>query len=249
MDRNRRKQIDALFDRMLDLEPSRRAEALTTSCADDDELRRKVELLLRNAEEAAKLNLQSVINSAIGRVIKEPNALKPGQQISHYVIKTRIGRGGMGEIWRAEDTHFEERRNVAIKVLPPEFADDPARVNRFKREAQTVARLNHSNIVTIYDTDHIADDSGDVHFIVTELIEGQTLRKLMDESELGWRKSVLIAAQVASALNAAHSVSIIHRDIKPENIMVLEDGHVKVLDFGIAKLTGLRIADFGFWGL
>ncbi len=234
MDRNRRKQIDALFDRMLDIEPSRRAETLATSCVGDDELRREVELLLRKAEEADKVNLQSVINSAIGRVIKQPSVLKPGQKIGHYTVKFQIGHGGMGQVWLAKDDRLG--RDVAIKVLPPEFADDPERVNRFKREAYAVGQLNHSNIVTVHDTDKVADLGGELHFIVTEFIEGKTLRTLMTESNLTWRDAVMIAAQVASALNAAHSVNIIHRDIKPENIMVLANRHVKVLDFGIAKL-------------
>ena len=243
MDRNRRKQIDALFDRMLDIEPSHRAEALATSCVGDDELRREVELLLHKADQADKINLQSVINGAIGQVIKQPSVLKPGQKIGHYTVKSQIGRGGMGQVWLAKDDRLG--RDVAIKILPPEFAADPERISRFKLEAYAVGRLNHSNIVTVHDTDKIAGLGGELHFIVTEFIKGKTLRALMAESNLTWRDAVMVAAQVASALNAAHSVKIIHRDIKPENIMALADKHVKVLDFGIAKLTELRNADFG----
>ncbi|MBL8209017.1 MAG: serine/threonine protein kinase, partial [Blastocatellia bacterium] len=165
-----------------------------------------------------------------------------GQRINQYLIKERIGVGGMGEVWRAEDTRL--KRDVAIKVLPPEFSADPKRVLRFEREAYAVSRLNHSNIVTIHDVGMVAGEQGELNFIVTELIKGKTLRALLNARRLGWRESVLIAAQVASALNAAHSVNIIHRDIKPENIMVLDHDskvpgkvrHVKVLDFGIAKL-------------
>lgn len=242
MNGDRFEDIERLLDAALQVAPDERAAFLRRAC-DEDELRSEVEFLLKQCKQAEKLDIPAVAYLA-EELAGRDGVFKAGQTISHYVIKERIGRGGMGEIWRAEDTHFEERRNVAIKVLPPEFADDPARVSRFKREAETVARLNHSNIVTIYDTDYIAGDQGNVHFIVTELIEGQTLRAVMDAAELGWRKSVMIAAQVASALAAAHSVNIIHRDIKPENIMVLDHDskipgkvrHVKVLDFGIARM-------------
>ncbi|MGE0886299.1 MAG: protein kinase [Blastocatellales bacterium] len=245
MDKLRWREIDAVYDRVLEVEPNERAEALALACGDDEELRREVDKLLDHEEDHSidgVLNA-SVIEGMIEQMIEDAALVKPGQRIKHYVIKSQIGRGGMGEIWQAENTHFDPPRKVAIKVLPPEFADDPERIRRFKREAETVARLNHSNIVTIYDTEHIAGDEGNVHFIVTELIEGQTLRAVMDEEELGWRKPVMIAAQVASALAAAHSVNIIHRDIKPENIMALDHDsnvpgkvlHIKVLDFGIAK--------------
>ncbi len=240
MNDDRFREVEQLLDATLQVEPEARADFLRQARA-DDELRREVEFLLGLGTQAEKLEKPAVAYLA-DELAGQTSAVSVGQQIGHYTIKARIGRGGMGEVWRAEDDRFG--RDVAIKILPPEFAYDAERVSRFKLEAYTVARLNHSNIVTIHDTDHIAGDNGELHFIVTELIEGQTLRKLHDESTLNWRESVLIAAQVASALNAAHCVTIIHRDIKPENIMVLGNGHVKVLDFGIAKMgradTGMR---------
>lgn len=239
MDQARFEEVERMLEAVLQIKPEDRADFLRRTCAGNAELRREIEFLLSQGQEAKKLDVPAIAYVA-EKFARQASAVFIGQQIGHYIIKARIGHGGMGEVWRAEDKRVG--RDVAIKVLPPEFADDPKRVSRFKLEAYTVARLNHSNIVTIHDTDHVVCDGGELHFIVTELIEGQTLRKLLDESKLGWRESVLIAAQVASALNAAHCVKIIHRDIKPENIMVLGNGHVKVLDFSIAKL-GL-----GDWG-
>ncbi|MBL8169177.1 MAG: serine/threonine protein kinase [Acidobacteria bacterium] len=241
MEQERFEQIDRILEAVLRLEAEAQDAFLTEVCAGDGELRREVELLLKQQTLAWKLERPAIayLPEAFGKPL---NAISEGQRINQYLIKERIGVGGMGEVWRAEDTRL--KRDVAIKVLPPEFSADPKRVLRFEREAYAVSRLNHSNIVTIHDVGMVAGEQGELNFIVTELIKGKTLRALLNARRLGWRESVLIAAQVASALNAAHSVNIIHRDIKPENIMVLDHDskvpgkvrHVKVLDFGIAKL-------------
>ncbi|MFN8000564.1 MAG: serine/threonine-protein kinase [Acidobacteriota bacterium] len=241
MEQERFEQIDRILEAVLRLEAEAQDAFLTEVCAGDGELRREVELLLKQQTLVWKLERPAIayLPEAFGKPL---NAISEGQRINQYLIKERIGVGGMGEVWRAEDTRL--KRDVAIKVLPPEFSADPKRVLRFEREAYAVSRLNHSNIVTIHDVGMVAGEQGELNFIVTELIKGKTLRALLNARRLGWRESVLIAAQVASALNAAHSVNIIHRDIKPENIMVLDHDskvpgkvrHVKVLDFGIAKL-------------
>ena len=150
--------------------------------------------------------------------------------ISHYRILRKLGAGGMGEVYLAEDTRLE--RQVALKVLPSEFAEDEDRARRFVLEAKAASALNHPNILTVYEIGNCED----FRYIATELIQGETLRSRLKRAPLPLRESLDVAVQVASALNAAHGAGIIHRDIKPENIMVRPDGLVKVLDFGLAKL-------------
>lgn len=154
-----------------------------------------------------------------------------GQTISHYRIVNRIGAGGMGEVYLAEDTRLG--RKLAIKFLPEQFTQDADRVRRFEQEARAASALNHPNIITIYEIGHHAQG----HFIATEFIEGQTLRQRLQRGGLSLNEALDIAVQTVSALQAAHQAGIIHRDIKPENIMLRPDGYVKLLDFGLAKLT------------
>jgi serine/threonine-protein kinase len=158
-----------------------------------------------------------------------------GEQIGRYKIRSAIGKGGMGEVFLAEDTELD--RLVALKILPVEFANDSERLRRFVQEAKAASALNHPNIITIYEI----GKTDNTHFIATEYIEGETLHNFL-KSESPIIKSVLdIAIQVASALDTAHRAGIVHRDIKPENIMIRPDGFVKILDFGIAKLIEKRI--------
>ena len=161
-------------------------------------------------------------------------AIVAGSQFDHYEIIAPIGTGGMGEVWRARDTRLA--RDVAIKVLPADFAHDAERLRRFEQEARAASSLNHPNIITIHD---IGAAEG-THFIATELIEGETLRARLEREPLTVTTALELAAQVASALAAAHAAGIIHRDIKPENIMIRRDGVAKVLDFGLAKLGERR---------
>ena len=151
--------------------------------------------------------------------------------ISHYRIVSRIGAGGMGEVFLAEDTKLN--RKAALKILPSEFAADTDRMNRFVREAQSASALNHPNIITIYE---IGESEG-THFIATEFIDGKTLNEYKQANPLNYKSTLEIAIQVASALDEAHHAGIVHRDIKPDNVMIRSNGLAKILDFGIAKLS------------
>lgn len=157
--------------------------------------------------------------------------LGEGEKISHYTVQSAIGAGGMGEIYRASDTRL--KRDVAIKILPEKLTENDSAVERFMREARVVSALNHPNILTIYDI----GEHRQIKFIATEFVEGETLRQKISKTNLELREILDIGIQTAAALSAAHEAGIIHRDIKPENIMLRTDGYVKVLDFGIAKLS------------
>ena len=154
-----------------------------------------------------------------------------GIRLGRYEIRAKIGEGGMGEVYLAQDTKLD--RKVALKILPADVAAHPDRMRRFVQEAKAASALNHPNIITIYEIDET--DSG--HFIATEFIDGETLRERLCSAPMKLEEVLDVAAQIASALSAAHAVGIVHRDVKPENIMIRGDGIVKVLDFGLAKLT------------
>ena len=155
----------------------------------------------------------------------------PGTRLKQYEITAPLGAGGMGEIWLAQDLRLE--RQVALKLLPDQFTSDHERLRRFEIEAKAASALNHPNIITIYE---IGEVDG-VHFIATEFIDGQTLRERLMQAPVKLLEAVDVAIQIASALAAAHAAGIVHRDIKPENVMLRRDGYVKVLDFGLARVT------------
>src|SRR5947199_520832 len=159
--------------------------------------------------------------------------LSTNATLSHYRIVSKIGEGGMGEVYLAQDTKLDRR--VALKILPADVAAHPDRMKRFVQEAKTASALNHPNIITI----HEIDETSSGHFIATEFIDGETLRE-REQQPLRLSESLDIATQIASALAAAHTAGIVHRDIKPENVMLRRDGIVKVLDFGLAKLSEPR---------
>jgi serine/threonine protein kinase len=162
-----------------------------------------------------------------------------GQKLSRYKITDKLGEGGMGEVYLAQDTELD--RKVALKMLPAEMADDPERLERFRREAKAVAALNHPNIVTIYSI----EESEGTRFLTMELVEGESLDRLLPPGGLPLSKVFDIAIPLADALAAAHERGIVHRDLKLANVMVNRDGRVKVLDFGLAKLadSGAALAD------
>src|SRR5580692_10729975 len=157
-------------------------------------------------------------------------SLAPGSKLGPFEIVSFLGEGGMGEVYRARDTRLE--RAVAIKLLPAKFSASGDRLERFEREARSASGLNHPNIVTIYE---LGQDNS-AHYIAMELVEGKTLREILVSGPLPMRKAIEIAAQVAEGLTKAHEAGIIHRDLKQENVMVSNDGLVKILDFGLAKM-------------
>ncbi len=163
-------------------------------------------------------------------------ALSSGTKLGPYEIQSLLGAGGMGEVYRAHDSRLN--RTVAIKVLPASFSADQDRMQRFSQEARAAAALNHPNILSIFDIGNqdIGDQLG-APYVVSELLEGETLRERLRSGPVSARKAIDYALQVARGLAAAHEKGIVHRDLKPENIFVTNDGRVKILDFGLAKLT------------
>ena len=164
--------------------------------------------------------------------------IQPGTRLGRYEIRSLIGEGGMGQVYQATDTALG--REVAIKVLPPDLARASDRLKRFEQEAKAAGALNHPNILAIYDV----GSHGDAPYVVSELLEGETLRERLRTTALPLRKGIDFAVQIARGLSAAHTKGIVHRDIKPENLFITKDGHVKILDFGIAKLTN-PLGEFG----
>src|SRR5438128_4528229 len=227
----RLRTIEEIYRTALDQEPDQIRAFLDTACEGDEVLRRKVEALLASCERAGNFIETSAVGLAT-RIIENGQAdLLVDRTIGHYKISKRIGTGGMGEVYLATD--MTAGRKAALKLLPERFTGDAERLKRFQQEAHAVVGLNHPNILTIYE---IGEDHS-IHYIASELIEGETLRERLTRGRMQLSEAVDVAIQVASALAAAHNAGIVHRDIKPENIMLRPDGYVKVLDFGIAKLA------------
>jgi TolB-like protein/Tfp pilus assembly protein PilF len=223
--------IEEIYREALDQKPDQLSAFLDTACEGDELLRRKVEALLSSRERAASFIETSAVGLAT-RIIQNGQAdLLVGQTIGHYKISESIGIGGMGEVYLATD--ITAGRKAALKLLPMRFTGDAERLKRFQQEAHAVVGLNHPNILTVYE---VGEDHS-IHYIASELIEGETLRERLEHGRMQLSEAIDIAIQVASALAAAHQAGIVHRDIKPENIMLRPDGYVKVLDFGIAKLA------------
>ena len=223
-------QVEAVFQGALERAPESRAAFLTEACHADLALRQAVEGLLVSFDAASTFLETPAADSFgfTGNLAASPG-LTIGQRLAHYEIVSQLGSGGMGEVYLARDTKLD--RQIALKLLPVQFAADPERVQRFEREARAASALNHPNIIIIHE---IGQDDGK-HFIATEYIAGETLRQRLNRGELAQHEAVAIARQIAGALAAAHQAGLIHRDIKPENIMIWPDGLVKVLDFGLAK--------------
>jgi len=223
--------IKEIFHAALDCEPDQLNAFLDETCAGDEVLHANVEALLASHRQAGNFIETPVASLAASIVENERADVLIGQTIGHYKISKRIGTGGMGEVYLATD--ITAGRKAALKLLPTRFTADAERLKRFQREAHAVVALNHPNILTVYE---IGEDHS-IHYIASELIEGETLRQHLIRGPMQLSEAVDIAIQVAGALAAAHEAGIVHRDIKPENIMLRPDGYVKVLDFGIAKLA------------
>src|SRR5439155_68194 len=227
MNSDRLQQIDRIFESALDLPPERRSDYLEAECRGDVELRAEVESLLVAHKNAGDFIEDSASDVAASLLRKQP---QPPRQVGQYKIEKLLGAGGMGEVYLAID---KMGRRVALKLLAGRLIRDQQHVSRFLQEARTVLALNHPNIVTVYD---IGEADG-TYYIASELIEGETLHQYLETAGLELGEVLEISIQVATALAAAHEKGIVHRDIKPENVMIRSDGYVKVLDFGIAKLT------------
>jgi len=223
--------IEKIFRAALEQEPGQVGAFLDKVCKDDDALRSKVEALLSSHQQANSFIEKPAVGLATKIIQDEQNRSLAGEKIGHYKISESIGSGGMGEVYLATD--IVAGRKAAFKVLPFRFTADTDRLKRFQQEARAVVGLNHPNILTVYE---IGEDHS-VHYIASELIEGETLRQRAMRGPMQVTDAVDVAIQVTSALAAAHQAGIVHRDIKPENIMLRPDGYVKVLDFGIAKLA------------
>ena len=229
-------KLDQVFHAALEREPGERPGFLSVACADDAALRRQVDALLAAHEEAGSFIANSAFEVEAQSLAEEEQRQEVvGKMINHYQVISQLGAGGMGEVYLAQDLTL--RRQVALKLLPPEFNQDSDRVERFKREARAVSALNHPGIITIHEIGQVDD----TQFMATEFIDGATLRQRMLSARLTLLESFDISVQIASALSAAHQAGIIHRDIKPENIMLRRDGIVKVLDFGIAKVVESKL--------
>src|SRR5205809_7377421 len=236
MKAERWKQVNDLCQSAVERAPGERAAFLHEACYGDEGLRREVESLLTSYERAEKFIELPAFEVAPELVTNDRAGALVGELIGHYRIESLIGIGGMGEVYLARDERLG--RKVALKLLPKRLTADETQLSRFKTEARSASALNHPNILTVYEI----GAEGNRQFIATEFIEGITLRASLARGRINPHAALDIAVQVASALAAAHEAGVVHRDIKPENIMLRPDGYVKVLDFGIAKLTEQRLA-------
>jgi eukaryotic-like serine/threonine-protein kinase len=219
-------RIKEIVDEAIRRGPEERPGYLDEACGGSDSIRREVESLLSSFEKADGF----MAAPAFEAVTEQIHTLNDGMVIGHYEILRKLGEGGMGVVYLGRDTKLD--RSVAIKVLNKRYERHEDNVRRFVREAKAASALNHPNILTIYEIGEI-DGS---QYIVSEYIEGRTLREIIKSATLDLRTVLDIARQIASALAAAHKARIVHRDLKPENVIVRDDGYVKVLDFGLAKL-------------
>jgi eukaryotic-like serine/threonine-protein kinase len=224
-------QVEKICQSALELEESQRSGFLDEACAGDGELRREVESLLKFEKGQDEFIKEPALEVAAKMMAEEKPESLIGQQLGSYQIVSLLGRGGMGVVYKARDTRLN--RSVAIKVLPADQMSDPERKRRFIQEARAASALNHPNIITLHD---IGNDRG-TDFIVMEYVAGRTLDQRIPRKGMKFSEALKVAIQVADALAKAHSAGIIHRDLKPSNVMVTDEGLVKVLDFGLAKLT------------
>ncbi|MDQ3011864.1 MAG: serine/threonine protein kinase, partial [Acidobacteriota bacterium] len=215
------RQVDELFQAALERAPAERIAFINRVCGGDDSLRREIEALIAADGEAGSLIEAPAYVVAAPLLAESEERLLAGKRISHYQIISLLGKGGMGEVYRARDTRLD--RTVALKILPAEIAADKDRMRRFVREAKAASALNHPNVATIYEI----GEAEDVIFIAMEYVAGQTLADKINGHPLAASEVVEIGSQIADALDEAHAKGVTHRDIKPANVMLNERGQVK----------------------
>ncbi len=233
MNPERWRQIEQIYNSVLERRPEDRETFLCEACAGDENLRKEVESLLACDGRAEHFIEQPAMEVAAQVMAKDKGDAnfesRIGRNVAHYRILEKIGEGGMGIVYRAQDTRLE--RHVAIKSLPDIFAADPSRLARFEREARILATLNHPNIASI----HGLEEYDGKRFLILELVEGKTLAEPLKKGRIPLDETLEICGQIAAGLEAAHEKGIIHRDLKPSNIKRTPEGKVKILDFGLAK--------------
>jgi serine/threonine protein kinase/Flp pilus assembly protein TadD len=224
-------KVRRILEEAIELAPENRAAFLYRACDGDEVLRSEVAALLEAYDEAGDFIEDYPAELAADLFNESSASLMAGQNLKHYKILSPIGRGGMGEVYLAQDRKLG--RKVAIKLLPSMYTKDLDRVARFEQEARAASALNHPNILMVFEIEKTERS----HFIVMEFVEGRTLRAVLSERKMSLTETLDVTVQVAAALVVAHKAGVVHRDIKPENIIIRPDGYVKVLDFGLAKLT------------
>lgn len=232
MSPERWQQVERIFHAAPNLRSEERADFVARECGDDDELRREVEALLAYEEQAEDFIEKPILQAAAEHLAENRTPeFSAGGRLGNHHILSLLGKGGMGEVYLARDLKLG--REVAIKILPAEFARDPDRLARFEREARLLAQLKHPNIAAI----HALEEDGETRFIVLEYVPGETLAERLQSGPLPPSEALPLLEQIAAALAAAHEQGIVHRDLKPANIKVTPQGQVKVLDFGLAKIS------------
>jgi serine/threonine protein kinase len=224
------KQVERVYQQALDSDPPARSAFLDQACGGDADLRREVVSLLQAHDPDDPFLESPALEVAARSLAAEASPLAPGHRLGPYELIAPVGAGGMGEVWRAMDSGLN--RQVAIKVLLSQYSRDPERLKRFEQEARAAGMLNHPNVLAVY---AIGKEAG-LTYLVTELLEGVTLRQEVAAGSIPEAKAIEYAGQIAQGLAVAHDKGIVHRDLKPENIFITRDGHVKILDFGLVKL-------------
>src|SRR5262245_24071274 len=235
MKSERWRQVDQLFQAALERSPEERAAFINAGCGHDLDLRGEVEALIAADVQAGSWIESPAYTVAAPLLVEDETPSRVGQSIGHYQIISFAGKGGMGEVYHARDTRLD--RNVALKILPAEVLADDERLRRFFREAKAASALNHPNVAHIYEIAEASTGDGSVSFIAMEYVEGQTLAARINGHPLEAGDIVEIGSQITDALVEAHDKGITHRDIKPANVMLTPRGQVKLLDFGLAKIT------------
>jgi len=231
-------RVREIFDSALRKQPADRQDYVNRVCGEDKQLLREVESLFSSLDHSDSFMETPAIVQVADLIAN--GAFETGKRFGHYELTRRIGAGGMGQVYLAQDLKLD--RQVAIKILNDELSRDEANLKRFVREAKAASALNHPNIIVI----HEIGESEGVHYLVSEFIEGKTLREVLTQAQMSVTEVIDAAIQIAGALTAAHGVHLVHRDIKPENVMVRPDGYLKVLDFGLAKLVEKKLSFLGF---